>query len=147
MTEKHFPIHQTLDQARAKAAWALVSHAKESMKEGFDKYETLVKRFPALVNHNGLGQSVAFLFSKQKAGNVEGLLLAHLGKWLMQSDLNRDIPCYARPYDDAYEAANTDEDPLMDCIMRHDSRKYIHATREALAFLDYLRRFADGINT
>lgn len=145
MPENSKSIHQTLEQARAGAAWRCVEEAKP--KEGLDKYEALVKRFPALVHHNGLGQSASFLFSKSKSGNAEELLLTHLGKWLLKSDLNNDCACYAPPYDDEYPKEKTGTgDPLLTAIRSHDSRLYMRATLEAMAFLDYLRRFAEGIN-
>lgn len=136
----NLPMHQTLEQARAKVAWTLVTSAKDSMKEGFDKYKTLVKRFPARVNHNGLGQSVSFLFAK-KGDNAEGHLLNHLSQWLMQSNQNKDVACYTPPYGNPYPPGT-----LIASITGHDSRAYIQATREALSFLDYLRRFADGLS-
>jgi CRISPR-associated protein Cmr5 len=135
------PIHQTLDQERAKAAWGLVKTAKESLKKNFVKYQTLVKRFPALVNHNGLGQTIAFLLAKGKDNNAEEHLLAQLSQWLMQSDKHENLTCYVPPYSGRYQSRT-----LVECITRNDSRSYIQATREALTFLDYLRRFADGMS-
>lgn len=131
-------MHQTLEQARAKAAWTLVKGVKQN---DIVKYKTLVKRFPALVNHNGLGQSISFLFAKQKGDSAEGQLLTHLSQWLMQSNQNKDVSCYTPPYSNPYPPGT-----LLAAITGHDSHTYIQATREALAFLDYLRRFADGLS-
>jgi CRISPR-associated protein Cmr5 len=132
------PIHQTLDQERAKAAWHFV---KETHADP-EKYKTLVKRFPALINHNGLGQTIAFLTAKKKGGNAEGELLDQLSRWLMRSGMNEHATCYVPPYNDVDYST---KEELSACISDHDSRTYIRATREALAFLDYLRRFADGL--
>lgn len=136
----NMPMHQTLEQARAKVAWTLVKGVKQN---DIGKYKTLVKRFPALVNHNGLGQSVSFLFAK-KGDNAEGQLMAHLSQWLMQSNQNKDVSCYTPPYRDSYLPGTPGK--LIECITNYDSRAYIQATREALMFLDYLRRFADGLS-
>lgn len=143
------PMHQTLEQARAKAAWDCVKNARKSLQAGFDQYEALVKRFPALVNHSGLGQAASFLFSK-KDGGAEKLLLGHLSGWLLKSEANQNVTCYCPPYDEAYTPVKDEKkalEALIGAIRNNDSRAYIRATREALSFLDYLRRFAAGLNT
>jgi len=134
------PIHQTLDQERAKAAWEMATKAKAKMqKDDFDKYKALVKRFPALVNHNGLGQTVAFLEAKKKDSNAEGKLLEQLNEWLVKNNRHEELNCYKPPY-------KSQGTSLSQCIMQRNSSDYILATREALAFLDYLRRFADSLS-
>lgn len=138
MADQIESIHQTLEQARANAAWKLVSEAK---KEGdFDKYSSLVKGFPATISNNGLGQAVAFLFSKAKDNSPEGLLLSHLEQWLTKSNLNRYVSFYPCPYEEEYSPG-----VLLKSIREHGSSRYRQATIEALAFLNYLRRFAAGL--
>lgn len=131
-------IHQTLEQVRAHAAWKLVSEAQN--KKDFDKYTSLVKGFPATIVNNGLGQAVAFLYSKAKDGGHEALLLSHLERWLTKSDLNRGVGFYPCPYEEEYSPK-----VLLNSIQKHDSSRYRRATIEALAFLNYLRRFAVGL--
>ena len=134
-------LHRTLDQARARAAWQLASETRETLgKNKFSDYRSLAKKFPAMINNNGLGQSLAFLFAKKKNNrDPHGALLEHLGQWLTRSRYNRDFP---PPYSSEYQAGGVE---LMKCVMENNSASYIHATREALAFLDYLRSFADGL--
>lgn len=135
-------MHQRLEQARANAAWELVSDAKTQLDGGaFEKYEALVKGFPATINNNGLGQAIAFLFAKKRENKAADLLLSHLGMWLTKSNLNGQIPYYPRPYEEDYA-----QDILLQCIRKHNSTQYIQATLEALAFLQYLRRFAAGLS-
>jgi CRISPR-associated protein Cmr5 len=139
---KPIPVHKTLEQERAYAAWGLVYETKNSAdKETFKKYSSLVKGFPATINSNGLGQAVAYLLSKKEGKNAEGLLLEHLGLWLTKSHLNEDSLFYPRPYEEKY-----DQNALMKSIKNNGSTQYILATLEALAFLNYLRRFAAGLS-
>ena len=149
MNEEKKSIHKTLDQVRAKAAWSVVFEAKQHLKkDDFDKYKSLVKGFPADIINNGLGQAVAFLFSKKKS-SPEGHLLFHLTRWLTSSDLNSgaDISCYTPAYKEQF--IENDPKLLIKCIWAKDtegSRTYMRATSEALAFLDYLRKFAAGLS-
>lgn len=135
MADEEKSPRKSLEQDRARAAWGFVEEAKEIL----EKYAPLVKGFPATINNNGLGQSLAFLFSK-KGNNAERLLLTHLEQWLTKSDFNKDIDYYARPYDEAYR-----EGALLEVIQKYGSSQYILATQEALTLLNYLRRFAAGM--
>lgn len=140
MPEEIKSIHQTLEQTRARAAWKLVREAEGQGKDIFEKYEGLVKKFPAMINFNGLGQSIAFLFSKKKGDNAEGLLLNHLEKWLILSDLNKDEHYFACPYPEEMNSLK-----LLEAIQLNNSARYFLATQEALSFINYLRRFAAGL--
>lgn len=147
MVNEKRSLHQTLEQARARSAWDLVWEVKEKRKDIFDKYESLVKGFPAIITNNGLGQAVAYLFSKSKTEDgslsAEGLLLSHLEKWLCKSELNEDVAYYPRPYDEEYN--ENKPGVLLESIREKDSTRYRQATLEALAFINYLRRFASGL--
>jgi CRISPR-associated protein Cmr5 len=147
MNDMHQSIHKTLDQIRAGKAWAFVKVAKKQFKkqEEYDKYVSLVKKFPAIINNNGLGQALAFIFSKaKKTSNPEGLLFAQLQEWLTD---NKDEAL--KPYVPPYPRKNSHESPddyLLQCIMKHNSSFYLHATHESMTILDKMRNFAAGIS-
>ncbi len=92
-------VHLTLAQARHQAAFGFAEDAKRKLKD-FSRYVVLVKKFPAMVTSNGLGQALAYLSAKRnkegKEANAEGCLLEHLGKWLTKSEENGELGCYAR---------------------------------------------------
>jgi CRISPR-associated protein Cmr5 len=95
----------------------------DEVKDDFaGEYLALVNSAPADIQTNGLGQTVAFWRSKGK--DHHKALYAHLSDWVMQQ--------------------MGEEDDLMRWITRSDSRRYRQATVEALAFLGWLKRFAQA---
>jgi CRISPR-associated protein Cmr5 len=111
---------QTQDQERAKQAWENI----KDVKKGFaSEYKSLVSSAPADVQTNGLGQTVAFWLSKPKS-DAHKTLYRHLSNWLMQKV--------------------DEQGDLMRWITQTDSHHYRQATVEALAFLGWLKRFAQA---
>jgi len=115
---------QTLEQERAGRAWECVREVKD--KEDYaDKYGSLARKAPSLVQTNGLGQTLAFLLSKAKGkDNEHQALYDHLSGWVTgQMRWGK---------------------PLLEEVVSRDSADYRRATAEAMAFLIWLRRFAEA---
>ena len=147
MNDMHQSIHKTLDQIRAGKAWEFVKAAKNQFKkhDDYDKYVSLVKKFPAIINNNGLGQALAFIYSKaKKTDNPEGLLFSQLQKWLTDNN-DGELRSYVPPYPGKNTDKNSD-DYLLQCIMKHNSSFYLHATHESMSILDKMRNFASGLS-
>lgn len=136
MTAASQSIRRTLEQLRYWAAYTFAQQAKNNTSMDFSRYVVLVKKFPAMINTNGLGQALAYLAAKK--GGAEQLLLQQLGDWLTRSEFNRDCDHYVPPYGEGGLLAN---------IRDKDSRTYRRATVEALALLNYLRLAASGLDT
>lgn len=132
------PLH-TLEQERAKLAWSQVT--EESTKSFGDNYRSIVRKAPAMIKINGLGQFLAFLLAKagesarrieeprNNPSKPEGLLYRHIGTWLACEQ----SPVWLPP-----------GDSLMERVVSCDSRVYRHATAETLAYLGWLKRFAEA---
>ncbi len=130
-------FQQTLDQKRAKQAWDDIQSVINRSDEFKKKYGSLARKVPMLVLTNGLGQTLAFLVSKaklkeapQKRGadaQASGEVFKHLSVWTM-SQL-------------APSAGNQD---LLRWVLNNDSAAYRRATVEALAYLMWLKRFAEA---
>jgi CRISPR-associated protein Cmr5 len=119
---------QTQEQKRAKRAWSNV-HDEVRGKGFADGYKALVSSAPADIQINGLGQTVAFWHSKgwekgKPKNNEHTALYQHVSRWVMQE--------------------MGVQDDLMHWITQTDSRRYRQATVEALAFLGWLKRFAQA---
>lgn len=112
---------QTQEQKRAKQAWNDV-HDEVKGKGFAGEYKALVSSAPADIQTNGLGQTVAFWLSKGKSQHKT--LYRHLSDWMMQE--------------------MDEQGDLMRWITQTDSRRYRQATVEALAFLGWLKRFAQA---
>jgi CRISPR-associated protein Cmr5 len=117
-------MQQTKEQERAARAWGYITEVKEKGKDFGDKYRSLAQKMPAYILTNGLGQALAFL--KSKSSGEHDFLYEHLSNWV-------------RPQVDS-----SSNQPLLQWVMDHDSNAYRRATTETLAFLTWLKRFAEA---
>ena len=111
---------QTIAQQRARHALTQI----ETMKEWDDGHlSSHIAGFPAMILMNGFGQTCAFYFSK---GDRMKLVYDALENWLTSAD---------RPYSDA-------KNGLMRAITSNNAARYRLAQAEAMAYLDWLKKFA-----
>lgn len=115
------PIQQTREQERAKQAWDAVSTVTVAAR---DKYGANARRLPALIQYNGLGQTLAFLRSKPDNAGMR-LLYGHLSAW---------VTAQITP-------GQTD---LLQAVLNWDSDTYRRAATEAVAYALWLRRFVEA---
>lgn len=121
---------QTLsEQSRAQRAWSAVKNLQLLDRK---KYGTLARGLPAMLQTNGLGQTLAFLKAKAKMQpkdiSEHAAIYSHLSNWVMQQifggpDANKD---------------------LLEWIISKSSNEYRQATAEAIVFAMWLRRFAEA---
>jgi len=118
---------QTLQQQRAHQAQIDVNAAR---RYGSD-YGSLVRGVPAMIQVNGLGQTLGFLRAKDKyAHNSEHwAVFQQVSSWVLN-------------YLEVDNAANTDL--LTWVTTRANSADYRRATAEALAYPIWLKRFAEA---
>lgn len=123
---------------RASFAFECAEDAKKNKKT---EYRSYVKRLPMLIKTNGLAASFAFMFSKKnpKKDNIyqqdDYLLIGqHICKWLMQD-----------PKSKPHLTGIADFEGLVSKVTQLDSVSYRAVTGEVIAFLNWLRRYADGL--
>lgn len=120
MAQEQKPSRQQLsEQARACHAWDNIEKVKTNQKE----YGTLARKLPALIQTNGLGQTLAFLRSKPDKRHFK-MLYQHVSNWVI-----------------AQVGGSGD---LLEWVIRQDSSQYRRATTEAIAYAMWLRRFAEA---
>lgn len=117
-----------IEQGRAAFAYR---KAKEGLSKSKDKdmYVSYVKKIPMLIKANGLGQTLAFMKAKGKEYKD---IYDQIDEWLCQDQ-------------NAHLLADASGDDLTEKIISMDSSVYRQVTTEILAFLNWLRRFAEGI--
>jgi CRISPR-associated protein Cmr5 len=120
-------IERNLGRRRARHAWDWVAQA-----QGLgDKYTTLARKLPNMLQTSGLGQTLAFLYGKgckdgrPNLGKAEGRLLDQLHRYLGETQ------------------KRTTADP-MELLLSLSSTEYRTATREIAAVAEWLKRFAEG---
>lgn len=125
-----------LEQGRAETAYDRVKAIVDDFDpeaEGLDEqevsrrkkvqkaYKTNAKKLPVLIITNGLGQALAYTKTRNAT------LYQDLTDWLYSRGL-----------------IQTDDD-LVSEVIRMDSNEYRRLTTETLAFLNWVRRFVDGL--
>ena len=124
---------RTLDQRRAAHAWAAVQQVVR--KDWKKKYGGQAKKMPIRILGAGLGQAAAFVLAKsddnKKVFGQE--LLQDLGDWLLDKRAN---------------AASTRDRPAADALIKRiidgNADQLRQLTDEALAWLQWLNRFAEA---
>lgn len=112
------PLQQTLQQKRAAQAWKDVDSAKE-----IKYYGSLVKGFAATIQRDGLGAALVFLSAKGKEEHRS--LFSHLSRWVMGE-------------------LRWQGNDLLQALLTRSTHDYRRATAEALAYLLWLKRFAEA---
>lgn len=123
---------RSIEQKRAAMAWEQIQAVKgKTMQE---EYGSLVKKAPADIQSNGLGQTLAFWYAKgyekgdPKSDSAHYHLLQHLTAWLKSPD-----------------SMGLQSDNLTEWITKTAQvTDYRRATTEAIAFLVWLKRFAEA---
>jgi CRISPR-associated protein Cmr5 len=127
-------MSQSLDQKRAAFAWEKVSTMQGATEK--DNYETAVKKCPARIMTNGLGQTLAYLKGSSQAG--EKKLYGHLNEWLCQ-----EAETLVWVKDNGEHCAERDE--VVKRVIQVSSVIYRQATQETLAVLNWFKRYVDAV--
>ncbi|MEM4747311.1 MAG: type III-B CRISPR module-associated protein Cmr5 [Archaeoglobaceae archaeon] len=117
---------RTLEQERARYAWQCINEVRN--QSFASDYRSIAVKMPSLILTNGLGQTLAFLKAKGKGNpsDEHEVFYQHISNWLKQ------------------QLKLTDD--LLEWIVNYaNSQQYRLATMEALALLQWLRRFAEAI--
>lgn len=122
---------RSLEQERAEQAWECVKSVKGNPKE--KEYVSLARGAPADIQANGLGQTLAFWRAKgfkkgsPQPGDPHAQLYQHVAGWVQ-----RQI------------AGGASHDLLEWVTKSATTNDYRRATAEAIAFLTWLKRFAEA---
>jgi CRISPR-associated protein Cmr5 len=115
-----------LDRSRATFAWQNIQSVKSQDNSKYEKeYKTIARRLPTLIQVNGLAQTLAFLKAKGDPQHLDAF--NHLSGWV----------CHRFNWNDP-DLLHKILSPTM------DSQLYRLATSETLAFLQWLKRFAEA---
>ena len=130
MTEATQKPRRTLDQRRANHAWHAVERLKQLKKDEAKEYAGEARKLPIRIIAAGLGQALAFILAKAK-DKKKNLKQLHddLTDWVIRERPTRSA---ARPQS------------LMESIVEGNTLFLRQATDEALAYLQWLNRFAEA---
>ena len=117
-------VRTTLEQGRAKYAYECAEQGAAAPKSS--EYKAYAKKIPMLIKTNGLGATMAFAKSKNERYQ---LIYKQIANWIKNNELF------------AYDGNKE----FVEYIVNQDSPTYRALTIEVLAFLNWLRRFAEGL--
>jgi CRISPR-associated protein Cmr5 len=141
MVEQVKTQRQNIEQERGRAAWESIKTVKNtdnsSDKKLEKKYRSLARGLNAMIQINGLGQTLGFLKAKGKTDKRDEhyLLLEHLTNWMKQPEHFKTSNL---------TAMNSGHDGLLRWVTETSSADYRRATTEVMAFGAWLRRFAEA---
>ena len=131
---------QGIESGRAKFAWECVNQLiqqwnDENSKKKLKEYRSYTQKIPMYIKTNGLGATLAFILSK-KDKEAYQKLGQQITEWLKQAPTKiidlKDVE------DDNFES-------LVNIVISLNSPGYRALTIEVLAFLNWLKRFAEGL--
>ncbi|MGC9469415.1 MAG: type III-B CRISPR module-associated protein Cmr5 [Anaerolineae bacterium] len=133
-------VRKTLEQQRAKLAWEQIQSIKALHKDELEKkYSSLVKKLPMYILTNGLGQTLAFVCSKAKEGNEHQRLYDHLDAW------SRESWSAVGQFGDTETSGDAESRThLLAWLIEQDSALYRRVTVGVLAYITWLKRFAEA---
>ncbi len=114
---------KTLDNIRASVAYGFAEKGVQ-----YKEYKPHVKKIPMLIKTNGLGATIAFMFSKKK-DYAYTLINQQISEWFSNAD-------------NPHRLEFTD---FQKKILSLDSKEYRIVTAEVMALFTWLRRFAEGL--
>lgn len=122
---------RTLEQRRAADALCKTMEIHDAQPPWASSYRSYVDSLPAGIVMNGLGQALATELASAGAGDEDGgdapaheRLFQNVATWLVEQI-----------------AAYDDPDRLLADIMNHSEQDYLHAQAEALAWLNWHKKF------
>ncbi len=132
MSEKETIITK-LEKGRAEFAYRCVKNAVNNLDDKKKKeYRSYIRKISQMILSNGLGQTLAFIYAKKEEGNAYDLIYKQLTDYLKSDSTARiKMP--------------EDENDLIEWVITRDSHEYRYITEEVLAFLNWLKKFAEGM--
>jgi len=135
ITEERIEELLTKPDGFVKQQNALKDEEKQVLKEYkklLENYRSYSRRIPTMILTNGLGQTLAFMKAKSEKGNAYSFLYQQITNYLKSGKASRiTMP--------------PDKNELIEWVISCDSKEYKFITQELLAFLNWLRRFAEGM--
>lgn len=116
---------KSLEQERAKFAFECVQKVTENNR---GEYRALVRSFPIMIHNNGFGAAISLLYAKKDKKSAYDFLYDNISDWLGGKYLTLE-----------------EGQDLMEVISTKGGRdKYKLMANETMAFLKWLKRFAEG---
>ncbi|RSK26558.1 type III-B CRISPR module-associated protein Cmr5 [Bacillus sp. HMF5848] len=128
MNKKNETTIEKIENGRAAFAFREVKEYIEKNGQS-SKFRSYIKKMPAMIQVNGLGQTLAFYYSNHSKEKEYGDIYNIIGKW-----------CSIQ-----LSGLINSEDEFVEQVINLNSKSYKVVTVETLSLLNWMRRFADGM--
>lgn len=123
---------QKLEQGRAAYAFDEIDRHIKNQRISDDLLRSYIKKMPSMIQINGLGQTIAFYYSK-RSGKKEGIVYDAIYHTI-QTWLKTKFPDYFKEHQE-----------LVQAVINVHSSEYRLLTVETLALLNWMKKFVDGM--
>lgn len=132
----------SLAQRRAKHALLRINTLKDAGPAQYGRYASYVSALPATILNSGLGQAMAQLLAaagrkNEPTKDPHYLLYMHVEDWICKGS-----PVAVRRNVEPGQEVPSQDINLIQTIINGDQRAYLLAQAEALAYLEWLKKFA-----
>ncbi|HOV26840.1 MAG TPA: type III-B CRISPR module-associated protein Cmr5 [Pseudobacteroides sp.] len=118
-------IASKIENGRAEFSYLCAMEGKKLGNKA-KEYKSHIKSLPMIIHTNGLGATIAFVFSKSKVETYE-MIYNQLKKWFVLKKYMEE------------------DDDFVKIIISADSYKYRLYTLEVIALCGWIKRFAEGM--
>lgn len=133
MPKEEKDLRKKIENGRAAFAFKRAKNFVQSHDEKSNKeYRSYIKRLPAMIQTNGLGQSMAFCYANKN--NVYGSIYEDIAAWIKEQQ-----PQLLKKY------THQDNEEFVEIIINMNSGDYRIISNEVMAYLNWMRRFVDGM--
>ncbi|MCX8167301.1 MAG: type III-B CRISPR module-associated protein Cmr5 [Candidatus Micrarchaeota archaeon] len=136
---------KTLQQKRAKYAFDIVEQIKNK-SYAFD-FSGLVAKMPSYILTNGLGNTIAFLWSKQKEHHL--IVAGVMADWILRKTKLNTSEKIGKLRDNCFlntnEIKNSMDEILHKLVLDVTMHHYMVITNELLSLFTWLNRFCNGM--
>lgn len=130
------------DKQRAIFSYQCVdSFVNENSDENQKRYRAYIRNIPSMILNNGLGSTIAFMFSKRlkKEGEVYNQIGENIFNWLKKEQNSYLINLETK------QEREEKLKELTDKVIHLNSSEYRAVTNEVLSIFNWLKQFADGM--
>jgi CRISPR-associated protein Cmr5 len=131
---------ETLEQERGQAAWIAATRRKNELvkEKAFTAYKNHSKSAPMMIMNSGLMATLAFYQSRDT--DPAGALVEDVMRWIAVRKLLDNVKAPAIASREPFQQ-------VMNRLLHAESSVYQQVTVEVLAYLRWLRQFADAVDT
>lgn len=137
-------MNQTIEQQRSSYAFNMIKQIKDKGDKNIEKKSsTIILKLGTLILTNGLGNTLAFLYSKSKDEHLITLYILFV--WLLREDKSYKFDKNKLDYQQLNKNHETFKEVFDKMVNNATVEQYMYYTEEALRLANWLKRYAEAM--